>query len=138
MPPLAEITTSAGTIAIPRVTSRRIHGAMRIRRNPSITICPASVPVIVLDCPEASSASANAVAATPPKAGRSNSNACRRSSTTIPERQNTAAASTRIAALTKNAAPSASTVSSVLNHKAALTSRGVRPNARVWTIELCR
>ncbi len=50
-------------IAIDRVTRRRIHGFSRICRNPSITICPASVPVSVEFCPEASSANANSVLA---------------------------------------------------------------------------
>ncbi|MCY1171866.1 hypothetical protein D9M73_119910 [compost metagenome] len=138
LPPVAEITISAGMIASERVTRRRSHGRTRMRRNPSITICPASVPVMVLDCPDASNASANAVAAAPPSAGRSNWWASCNSVTTTPLRQNTAAASTRIAALTKNAAPSASTVSTVLNASAALMSRTPLPKARVCTIAECR
>ena len=43
-------------IAISRVISRRSHGRSRMLRNPSITICPASVPVSVAFCPEKSSA----------------------------------------------------------------------------------
>ena len=37
-----------------RVMSRRSHGVMRMFRNPSITIWPASVPVRVEFCPDAS------------------------------------------------------------------------------------
>ena len=51
-------------IAMRRVISRRSHGAGGYCRNPSITICPASVPVSVEFCPEASSASANSMLAT--------------------------------------------------------------------------
>ena len=55
---------TAGTIAISRVIRRRSHGRRRILRKPSITICPASVPVSVEFWPEASSASAKSVLAT--------------------------------------------------------------------------
>ena len=48
-----------------RVMSRRSHGRIRMLRNPSITICPASVPVSVEFWPDASSASANTVLAPP-------------------------------------------------------------------------
>ena len=54
---------SAGTIAMPRVISRRSHGRSRMLRKPSITICPASVPVSVEFCPEKSSATAKSVLA---------------------------------------------------------------------------
>ena len=53
------MTTTAGTMAMRRVTSRRSHGRMRRLMNPSITICPASVPVSVAFCPEHNSATAN-------------------------------------------------------------------------------
>ena len=56
-------TTTAGTMATLRVSRRRIHGRMRRSRNPSITTCPASVPVSVDACPEASNATANTVLA---------------------------------------------------------------------------
>ena len=42
-----------------RVIRRRSQGLMRMLRKPSITICPARVPVSVEDCPEQSSATAN-------------------------------------------------------------------------------
>ena len=45
-------------MARPRVTNRRSQGVSRILRNPSMTICPASVPVRVEFCPEASRAKA--------------------------------------------------------------------------------
>jgi hypothetical protein len=53
------MNNAAGMMARPRLISRRSQGRIRMRRNPSITICPASVPVIVLACPEQSSATAN-------------------------------------------------------------------------------
>ncbi|MNU09113.1 hypothetical protein D3C72_2555030 [compost metagenome] len=59
------MTITTGTMAMPRVISRRAHGAMRRRRKPSITICPASVAVTVELMPEASSATANNVEARP-------------------------------------------------------------------------
>ena len=62
-------TMIAGTIAIPRVISRRNHGRNRMFRNPSITICPASVPVSVEFNPEASNARANTVLAPAPSSG---------------------------------------------------------------------
>ena len=42
---------------------RRSHGLSRMSRKPSITICPARVPVSVEFCPEASKASAKIVPA---------------------------------------------------------------------------
>ena len=51
-------------IAMTRVINRRSHGRSRMFRNPSITICPASVPVSVEFWPEASSATAKSVLAT--------------------------------------------------------------------------
>ena len=56
--PYRMATIAAGTIAIPRVIRRRSHGRSRMWRNPSITIWPASVPVSVEFCPDASRASA--------------------------------------------------------------------------------
>ena len=47
-----------------RVTSRRNQGRMRQCMNPSITTCPARVPVMVLLWPLASNATANSVLAT--------------------------------------------------------------------------
>ena len=49
----------AGRIAKPRVISRRIQGDSFQCMKPSITTWPASVPVIVLLCPLANSATAN-------------------------------------------------------------------------------
>ena len=62
--PRSRMTATAGMIASPRLIMRRSQGWMRMWRKPSITICPASVPVIVLDWPEQSSATANTTAAT--------------------------------------------------------------------------
>ena len=53
------MTQTAGTMASARVINRRSHGRSRMLMNPSMTICPASVPVSVEFCPEASSARAN-------------------------------------------------------------------------------
>ena len=50
-------------MAISRVMSRRSQAGSRMLRNPSITIWPASVPVMVEFWPEASSATANRVLA---------------------------------------------------------------------------
>src|ERR1700759_4573707 len=61
--PAQIVTTTAGTIAISRVTSRRIQGAMRQFRNPSITIWPDRVAVMVEFSPQQSSAMANNVGA---------------------------------------------------------------------------
>ena len=55
-----------------RVISRRSHGWIRQCMKPSITTWPASVPVMVLLCPLASSATANSVlAAAVPSSGAS-------------------------------------------------------------------
>jgi hypothetical protein len=62
-------TMTAGTMAMSRVISRRSQGRIRMLRNPSITIWPASVPVNVEFCPEASSARANIVLAPAPSSG---------------------------------------------------------------------
>ena len=71
--PKTPITTIAGMIAISRVISRRNHGVIRMLRKPSITIWPASVPVRVEFCPDASNATANSMLATPiPNNGLSN------------------------------------------------------------------
>ena len=52
----SDSTSSAGTMAARRVTSRRTHGRTRSWTKPSITTCPASVPVSVELWPDASSA----------------------------------------------------------------------------------
>lgn len=85
-------------------------------RNPSITICPASVPVRVEFCPLASRATANSVlASVAPSTGVSSSYA--RSMPISPSAWgvlwNAAAARMRIAALMKNAKKSA-TVESIV------------------------
>ena len=49
--PMIAITAAAGMMARLRLMSRRSHGRIRTRRKPSITICPASVPVMVLAWP---------------------------------------------------------------------------------------
>ena len=67
---------TTGTMAMPRVTSRRAQFGSRRCRKPSITIWPASVAVTVELRPEASSAMANSVEAMPrPSSGDSSSKA---------------------------------------------------------------
>ena len=88
-------------MASERVIRRRSHGLMRMLRKPSITICPARVPVSVEDCPEQSSATANMMPARlVPSSGTSSRWACWISVTTIPRLKKTAAASTRMAMFT--------------------------------------
>ena len=66
------MTKTAGKMASVRVMSRRTQGESRQCMNPSITTCPASVPVMVLLCPLAKRATANSVlAATVPNSGAS-------------------------------------------------------------------
>ena len=61
---------TAGMIAMSRVMRRRSQAGSRMLRKPSITIWPASVPVMVEFCPEASRATANSVlAAVVPRSG---------------------------------------------------------------------
>ena len=63
---------TAGTIATRRVMRRRSQGRSRMLTKPSITICPARVPVSVAFCPEHSSATANSTpAAVVPSSGDS-------------------------------------------------------------------
>ena len=63
---------TAGKIASVRVIRRRNQGRIRQCMKPSITTCPASVPVIVLLWPAASRATANRVlAAAVPNSGAS-------------------------------------------------------------------
>src|SRR5205085_2896273 len=99
------VTMTAGMIAIRRVIRRRNHGRIRRFRNPSITIWPASVPVRVEFCPEASSANANtALAPVTPSSGVSRWYACWISATSVrPARWNVAAATIRMAALMNRA-----------------------------------
>lgn len=56
-------TINAGTTAISLVINLLNHGFSLIFRKPSITICPARVPVSVEFCPEANKAIANAILA---------------------------------------------------------------------------
>ena len=53
----------AGRMASKRVMSRRTHGWIRQRMKPSMTTCPASVPVMVLLWPLERSATAKSVLA---------------------------------------------------------------------------
>ena len=71
--PHSAVTITTGTIATARVSSRRAQGGMRMWRKPSITICPASVPVTVELKPAASSATANRTDAKPTPSSGDNS-----------------------------------------------------------------
>src|ERR1700758_5051282 len=61
--PAQIVTTTAGSIAIIRVTNLRSHGATRKFRKPSITIWPDRVAVMVEFKPQQISAMANSVGA---------------------------------------------------------------------------
>ena len=63
--PAITIVTTAGMMAMIRVTRRRSHGRSRMFTNPSITIWPASVPVIVELWPEQMRATAKRTGAAP-------------------------------------------------------------------------
>mmetsp|Transcript_13789 Transcript_13789/g.33225 ORF Transcript_13789/g.33225 Transcript_13789/m.33225 type:complete len:441 (-) Transcript_13789:106-1428(-) len=69
--PAMMTTRSEGTMAAERVRNARSTGLIRISRKPSITNCPAYVPVMVELCPDASSAAANRLFAAPPSTSRS-------------------------------------------------------------------
>ena len=112
---------------------------MRKLRKPSITICPAIVPVSVEDCPEASSATAKSTpAALVPNSGANSRWACWISVTTILRLKNTAPAITRIAAFTSSAPFSATTLSMKLYRQAVCLAASVWPIWRVCTSAECR
>src|SRR4029077_1807943 len=62
---MVAVTITAGMMASSRVINRRKTGGRRMRRKPSITTWPASVPVSVEFWPEASRATAKSVLAAP-------------------------------------------------------------------------
>src|ERR1700743_2314937 len=99
--PAQIVTTTAGTMAISRVTIRRIHGAMRQFRKPSITIWPDKVAVMVEFRPQHSSAIANRDGATvEPSSGDRKAWAWSSSATSVlPALWKVAAANIRIDAL---------------------------------------
>ena len=61
--PYQRATKKAGITAIRRVINLRNQGFSLMLRKPSITICPAKVPVHVEFCPEAKSATAKRILA---------------------------------------------------------------------------
>ena len=123
-----------------RVMSRRSHGRSRRLMNPSITICPASVPVSVAFWPEQRSAIANrALASVVPRSGESSWYASPISATlSCPEPWKTAAAMIRIAALMKRADMSATAESMDANRIASRFPSNVSAYFRVCTIDECR
>src|SRR5205807_9150116 len=71
--PTTKIYTLSLHDALPILINRRNHGRNRIFTNPSMTTCPARVPVSVEFCPEASNATANKALAPPtPNSGFNN------------------------------------------------------------------
>ena len=138
--PRATMKNAAGTIARPRLMRRLSHGRMRMRRKPSITICPASVPVMVLDWPEHRSATANTVDASPvPRSGASSRCASSsRATSWCPLVWNTEPASTRIAAFTKNAQFRATAESTRLSLHASRLPATEISTARLCTSALWR
>ena len=114
-----------------RVIIRRSHGGSRMSRKPSITIWPASVPVIVEFCPEASSATAKSVlAAVVPSSGASRSVRVADVGHALVCRWpwKVAAARIRIAALMKNAKSSATVESRVAKRIASRFDAGSVPH----------
>ena len=109
-----------------RVARRRTIGRSRSCTNPSMTIWPASVPVIVEAWPAAISATAKAMGATVlPRIGASRRCASWMSATScMPALWNVAAAMTSSAALTKKAPLSATTESMVLKRTPGSDPRG--------------
>mmetsp|Transcript_60943 Transcript_60943/g.145146 ORF Transcript_60943/g.145146 Transcript_60943/m.145146 type:complete len:215 (+) Transcript_60943:193-837(+) len=128
-------TTTAGTTASARVTNRRGPGESFRSMNPSHMTCPASVPVTV-DCwPEARSATPKRTeAALLPRRVSSIALASSRSAIPVwPVLWNVAAATMRMAELTKNARNSERTRSIVENLIASFTAASVRSMSRDCT-----
>ena len=117
-----------------------INGLIRRLRYPSITICPASVPVMVELCPAAIKAMANKAGANfVPNNGANNLCASFNSATPVlPDLKNTEAANTNMAALTKKAALSAMVLSIKLNFSACLMALLVLAIFLVCTNAECR
>ena len=126
-------------MATRRVARRRSHGRMRKRKKPSIVICPASVPVTVELWPEAIRATANAIGAiAEPRSPSSKPCACWISVTSTPWRQNVAAETIRMAALTSIAPLRATAESMRLYLHAWATPSRLRATSRLCTSDECR
>ena len=138
--PRTRMNATAGMIASPRLSMRRSHGRTRRWRKPSITIWPASVPVIVLDWPEDRSATANSVEASevPSSGASSRCASSRRATLACPVRWNAVAARTRIAAFTKNAQFSATAESTRFKRHASRLPSVESATARLCTSALWR
>ena len=133
--PATAITSTAGMMARARVTRRRSHGRSRMFTNPSITIWPASVPVIVELWPAQMRATAKTNGATPlPTRGARSLWASWIDATSVwPDRKKTAAAITRMAALMKKAMFRATTESMVLYLRDWWIPSAVFTTLRDWT-----
>ena len=137
--PASPMTNKAGASAARRVATRTIQPAFLIFRNPSKTIWPAMVPVMVAFWPEAKSATAKSVPANvTPSTPSSNRWASRISVTASGLPWKAAALSTSRPALTKNARQSASVESQVAKRMASRRSASVFPKSRDPTIDECR
>ena len=103
-------------MAISLVINLRSHGLIRNCRYPSITICPASVPVKVELCPAAIKATANNMGAIllPSKGCNNLCASCICATPVLPDVKNTLAARIKIAAFTKKAAFNAMVLSMIL------------------------
>ncbi len=102
------ITATAGA----RVTSRRSTSGIRRRRKPCMTTWPASVPTPDAAMPDASSASANSVAAAGPSAAPRPAWAPSSVVTGVAEPDSSRAATTSMMMFTTPARPIAATTSS--------------------------
>ena len=136
IPEKARSPPGAGTMASERVIKRRTQGRKRMCTKPSITTCPASVPVSVELCPEANSAMPNNMLARPPQTKCSK--VCASWSVFTSLGKKAVAARMRIAALMKKAPLSAKKESKKLYLQASALPVGVWAKARVCTRAECR
>jgi hypothetical protein len=131
----AAITASAGSI----VTSRRTNTGIRTPMKPDITTCPAKVPTLEDEAPEASSATAKASAAAPPT--RWPSCACAPAIDSSPDRPGvwkSFAATASIAMLTRPAMPSAMITSMRSKRSTRRRSSSLRTGTRLPVSDECR
>ena len=132
--PIAMITI-AGAIVMPR----RSHSGMRRLMKPSMITCPASVPTLLDERPEASSASAKRIGAELPRIGPSRAWTWSRSTTSVrPRLWNAAAATISIDMLTRPAIDIAITTSMRSKRISRRRSSSLRPLARGFVSAECR
>ena len=135
--------TSATTGSIPRASTtkagamvmvRRSHTGIRRRRKPSMTTCPASVPMLDDDSPDASRATPNSTSAWPPTTDPSPSYTRVRSSpiSVRPAPLKTVAAMTSIDRFTSPAMVMAITTSTTSKRKSLRRAAGSAAGTRRW------